>query len=62
LTLHCGPSRRRPISALYPQPAFDQYYAAKKADASWRTYEVDGGHDVMVDRPERLVEILLEAS
>jgi hypothetical protein len=33
-----------------------------KADASWRTYEVDGGHDVMVDRPERLVEILLEAS
>jgi pimeloyl-ACP methyl ester carboxylesterase len=47
---------------VYPQPAFDQYYAAKKADASWRTYEVDGGHDVMVDRPERLVEILLERS
>jgi pimeloyl-ACP methyl ester carboxylesterase len=47
---------------VYPQPAFDKYYAAKKADASWRTYEVDGGHDVMVDRPERLVEILLEAS
>jgi pimeloyl-ACP methyl ester carboxylesterase len=47
---------------VYPQPAFDTYYAAKKADASWRTYEVDGGHDVMVDRPERLVEILLEAS
>jgi pimeloyl-ACP methyl ester carboxylesterase len=47
---------------VYPQPAFDKYYAAKKADASWRTYEVDGGHDVMVDRSERLVEILLEAS
>jgi pimeloyl-ACP methyl ester carboxylesterase len=47
---------------VYPQPAFDTYYAARKADASWRTYEVDGGHDVMVDRPERLVEILLEAS
>ena len=46
----------------YPQPHFDQHYAAKKADPSWRTYEVDGGHDVMVDRPERLVEILLEVS
>jgi pimeloyl-ACP methyl ester carboxylesterase len=47
---------------VYPQPAFDRYYAAKKADPSWRTYEVDGGHDVMVDQPERLVEILLEVS
>jgi pimeloyl-ACP methyl ester carboxylesterase len=46
----------------YPQPAFDKYYAAKKADPSWRTYEVDGGHDVMIDRPQRLVEIMLEVS
>ena len=46
----------------YPQPFFDKHYAARKADPSWRTYEVDGGHDVMVDRPERLVEILLEVS
>ncbi len=44
----------------YPQPAFDKYYAAKKADPSWRTYEVPSGHDVMVDAPDRLVEILLE--
>src|SRR6266852_1071821 len=44
----------------YPQPAFDKYYAAKKADPSWRTYEVPCGHDVMVDMPDRLVEILLE--
>jgi pimeloyl-ACP methyl ester carboxylesterase len=47
---------------VYPQPAFDKYYAAKKADASWRTYEVPCGHDVMVDMPDRLVEILLEAT
>ena len=47
---------------VYPQPAFDKALAAKKADPSWRTYEVDGGHDVMVDRPERLVEILLDVS
>ncbi len=46
----------------YPQPSFDQYYAAKKADPTWRTLEVTSGHDVMVDIPERLVEILTEAA
>jgi pimeloyl-ACP methyl ester carboxylesterase len=46
---------------LYPQPSFDRFFAMKKADPSWRCYEVDGGHDVMIDRPEWLVEILLKA-
>ena len=46
----------------YPQPSFDKYYQAKKADPSWRTYEVPCGHDVMVDMPDRLVEILLEVA
>ncbi len=46
----------------YPQPAFERYYLAKKADPSWRTYEVPCGHDVMIDMPKRLAEILLEAA
>lgn len=46
----------------YPQPSFDSHYQAKKADPTWRTYEVPCGHDVMVDMPDRLVEILLEAA
>src|SRR5580704_2535590 len=46
----------------YPQPAFDDALAAKKGDPSWRTYEVPCGHDVMVDMPDRLVEILLEVA
>jgi pimeloyl-ACP methyl ester carboxylesterase len=46
----------------YPQPAFGQALAAKKIDPSWRIYEVPSGHDVMVDMPERLVEILLEVA
>jgi len=33
-----------------------------RPDASWRSYEVPSGHDVMVDQPERLTEILLEAA
>jgi pimeloyl-ACP methyl ester carboxylesterase len=46
----------------YEQPAFDKYYAAKKADATWRTYEVACGHDVMVDAPGQLADILRESA
>jgi hypothetical protein len=38
------------------------YYQAKKADPSWRIFEVPCGHDVMIDMPEGLVEILLEVA
>jgi pimeloyl-ACP methyl ester carboxylesterase len=46
----------------YPNPGFDQAYARVKADPSWRTYEVPCGHDVMVDMPERLSDILIEVA
>jgi pimeloyl-ACP methyl ester carboxylesterase len=49
-------------AAKYPQPRFDAYFRAKRADPSWRTYEVPCGHDVMIDMPERLAEILLEVA
>jgi pimeloyl-ACP methyl ester carboxylesterase len=47
---------------VYPQPAFDKYFAAKKADPAWWTFVAEGGHDVMVDQPQWLVERLLEVS
>ena len=43
-------------------PGFDKAMARAKADPSWRTYEVPCGHDVMVDMPERLAEILVEVA
>jgi len=46
----------------YANPGFDKAFAAVKADPSWRTYEVPCGHDVMVDMPERLSELLLETA
>jgi pimeloyl-ACP methyl ester carboxylesterase len=49
-------------AAGYPNPGFDVAYARVKADKSWRTYEVPCGHDVMVDMPERLAEILVEVA
>jgi pimeloyl-ACP methyl ester carboxylesterase len=50
-------------AAKYPQPTFDKALAECKADKSWRTFETTAaGHDVMVDAPEWLVEILLQVS
>ena len=50
-------------AAKYPQTAFDQALAECKADKSWRTFEAtNSGHDVMVDAPDWLVEVLLQVS
>ena len=49
-------------AGAYPNPGFDKAFARVKADKTWRTYEVPCGHDVMVDMPERLAEILLEVA
>ena len=49
-------------AASYANPGFDKALARLKADRSWRTYGVPCGHDVMVDMPERLAEILLEVA
>jgi pimeloyl-ACP methyl ester carboxylesterase len=46
----------------YFNPNFDRFYAKTKADPSWRTYAVHCGHDVMIDMPDRLVEILEEVA
>src|SRR5262249_11953091 len=46
----------------YDNPAFDQALAKIKADRTWRTFEVPSGHDVMVDMPEKLTDILLEVA
>ena len=49
----------------YPQPNFDKYLAAAKADKSWRTFEFkasEAGHDIMIDAPQRLADILIEVA
>jgi pimeloyl-ACP methyl ester carboxylesterase len=46
----------------YENPGFDRAFSLVRQDPSWRTYEVPCGHDVMIDMPERLTEILLEAA
>jgi hypothetical protein len=49
-------------AGAYANPGFDSALARVKSDPSWRTYSVPCGHDVMVDMPERLAEILVEVA
>ncbi len=46
----------------YDNPAFDRALSAVRSDPCWRCHEVDCGHDVMVDEPDRLSELLLQAA
>jgi hypothetical protein len=45
-----------------PQATFERHFQSVETDPSWRTYGVPCGHDIMVDMPNRLVEILLEVA
>jgi len=47
----------------YPQTAFDKALADCKADKSWTTHVNENtGHDIMVDQPEWLAEIILKSA
>ncbi len=54
------PRRTYIRASAYASPSFDAALTKAKALPGWSTYEVDCGHDVMVDSPQRLVEILIE--
>jgi pimeloyl-ACP methyl ester carboxylesterase len=49
-------------AASYMNPGFDRALSEAQSKPSWRTYEVPSGHDVMVDMPERVADILLEVA
>ena len=47
----------------YPQASFDRAYAECKANPSWTTYVAENSHhDVMIDQPEWLADILIKHS
>ena len=49
-------------ASAFPMPLFDAAAAKLKAKPGWRVYDVPCGHDIMVDMPERLAEILVEVA
>jgi pimeloyl-ACP methyl ester carboxylesterase len=47
----------------YPQAAFDKALAECKADKTWQTFvNKTAGHDVMIDQPQWLADVLLKVS
>jgi pimeloyl-ACP methyl ester carboxylesterase len=48
-------------ATAYDSATYDDALARTRA-AGWRTYEAPCGHDVMIDMPERLAEILVDAA
>jgi pimeloyl-ACP methyl ester carboxylesterase len=42
----------------YPFSVFDAYYERCKADPGWTVYLLPCGHDVMIDMPDALAELL----
>ncbi|HUN59048.1 MAG TPA: alpha/beta hydrolase [Candidatus Binataceae bacterium] len=54
-----GVRRRIFIRAInYPSPHFEAAYQRAKANPAWVTHEVACGHEVMLDMPELLAELL----
>ncbi|WP_437672637.1 alpha/beta fold hydrolase [Sorangium sp. So ce131] len=49
-------------AAGWSQTPFTPIYERLKEDRSWTTHAAPCGHDIMVDMPELLVELLLEAA
>jgi len=50
-------------AAKYPRAAFDKALADCKADTTWQTFVNEAsGHDVMIDQPEWLADVLLKVS
>jgi pimeloyl-ACP methyl ester carboxylesterase len=47
----------------FPQPAFDKAFADCKADKSWVSLELpSAGHIAMLDAPDRVTELILQAT
>jgi pimeloyl-ACP methyl ester carboxylesterase len=49
-------------SARYQLAIFAGAYAKVRSNPSWITFELDCGHHSMVDMPERVTQILLDAA
>jgi hypothetical protein len=49
------------LATGYEHSPFPPFHERAKTKG-WRTLTIDCGHDVMLDRPAELIEILLEAA
>jgi hypothetical protein len=47
------------LAAGWEPSPFQQFAARFKDDRGWHFVSIDCGHDVMVDRPEELADVLI---
>ena len=56
------PKKAYILATGYANPPFVAAHDKLRADPSWRLFELACGHEVMIDRPEALTEILIEVT
>jgi pimeloyl-ACP methyl ester carboxylesterase len=49
-------------ATVYDSPAFRPFAARVAADPAWRLIEMAAGHDLMIDEPDKVAALLLEAA
>jgi pimeloyl-ACP methyl ester carboxylesterase len=47
------------LAPAFEHPSTHGYFAAFKDDPTWQIYTLEGGHHLMIDNPDGVVEILL---
>ncbi|QJU58175.1 alpha/beta hydrolase [Sphingomonas sp. AP4-R1] len=48
------------MSTRFPGSVYQQFYDLYKVAAGWRTTTIESGHDIMIDEPESLRELLID--
>ena len=56
------PKKAYILATGYANPPFVAAHEKLKGDPSWRLFELGCGHEVMIDEPEALTEILIEVA
>jgi len=45
----------------FPVAAFASALEKVRKDASWQSFEIECGHDIMIDKPDELSDLLMRA-
>jgi pimeloyl-ACP methyl ester carboxylesterase len=59
---HLGGRKVFILATKFENPTFGHFYTEREGDPSWKTYTINSGHDMMLDEPERLADILEEVA
>lgn len=58
----CVPKKSYILAGAYNSPAFTAYYEKLKTNPEWQVFSLPCQHDVMIEMPDELTEILIEVA